>query len=172
MLSADSGGGEVPVAGTLRLRFDRRQKSRQRAALTSGEEVLLLLPRGEVLRGGDRLIASDGRVIGIAAEPESVLHVECADPSALARAAYHLGNRHVAVQIGEGYLRLAPDHVLAAMLTGLGVKVTEMCAPFEPEAGAYRREHEHDEGHTYTHGHPHESASYGGRIHEHGEHEP
>jgi len=130
-----------PSSGMLRLSFEQRQKSRQRVTLTSGEEMLLTLPRGEVLRGGDRLLASDGRTIEVAAETERVLHVECAGAAALARAAYHLGNRHVRVEIGEGYLRLAPDHVLAAMLVRLGASVNELGAPFEPEGGAYAHEH-------------------------------
>jgi len=90
-----------------------------------------------VLRGGDLVQASDGRVIEVVAEPEALLHVTCGSPAALARAAYHLGNRHVPVQVGEGYLRLAADHVLEAMLKGLGATVTPINAPFEPEAGAY-----------------------------------
>jgi len=157
----------VPVDGTLCLSFDRRQRSRQRVTLTSGEDALLILPRGELLRGGDRLLAGDGRVIEVAAEPEAVLHARCADPGLLARAAYHLGNRHVPVEIGEGYLRLAPDHVLAAMLAGLGVQLTELQAPFEPEAGAYARErvaaHSHASGHGDREGHIHE---YGQLRHE------
>jgi urease accessory protein len=133
----ERGAPRGPVAGQLKLTFDARQKSRLRARLASGEEVALLLPRGEVLRGGDLVRASDGRVIEVVAEPEALLHVTCGSPAALARAAYHLGNRHVPVQVGEGYLRLAADHVLEAMLKGLGATVTPINAPFEPEAGAY-----------------------------------
>src|SRR6185436_14801692 len=84
----------LKVHGQLKLPFESRQKSRLRAALVSGEEVALLLPRGEILRGGDHVTTSDGRVIEVVAEKEKLLHVECAQPVALAKAAYHLGNRH------------------------------------------------------------------------------
>ena len=136
-------GRSLEVRGTLRLAFDQRQKSRLRARLASGEEVALLLPRGTLLRGGDLVGASDGRVIEVVAEPERVLHVECASPVELARCAYHLGNRHVPVQLGEGWLRIAADHVLAEMLAKLGARVTPIEAPFEPEAGAYSGGHHH-----------------------------
>ena len=133
----------VAVQGQLKLPFELRQKSRLRAQLVSGEEVALMLPRGEILRGGNKLSASDGRVIEVVAAPEKLLHVECASPAELARAAYHLGNRHVAVQVGDGFLRLSEDHVLAEMLRGLGARVTHVEAPFEPEAGAYGGGHHH-----------------------------
>src|SRR3954452_16175936 len=90
----------VDIRDRLELPFDRRQKTRQRATLVSGEEVAIELPRGQVMRGGDWVVASDGRVIEVVASAERVLHVECDSPEALARAAYHLGNRHVPVQVG------------------------------------------------------------------------
>jgi len=151
---------KVQVKGQLRLPFELRQKSRQRATLISGEEVALMLPRGELLRGGDLVVASDGRVIEVIAEPEQVLHVRCGDATALAKAAYHLGNRHVPVEVGEGYLRIAADHVLEGMLRGLGATIEEMTAPFEPEAGAYGGGHHHAD----------EEHAHGARIHEYGEH--
>jgi urease accessory protein len=134
---------KTPAApnGQLKLPFELRQRSRLRTRLESGEEVAVILPRGEVLRGGDLVRASDGRVIEVLGAPEKLLHVTCATPSELARAAYHLGNRHVPVQVGEGFLRLAADHVLAAMLGKMGAQVAEVEAPFEPEAGAYGHEH-------------------------------
>jgi urease accessory protein len=158
-LKTRRGAYPVEVRGQLRLPFDARQKSRLRTKLVSGEEAALMLPRGELLRGGDLVVASDGRVIEVVAEVERLLHVECADATALARAAYHLGNRHVPVQVGDGFLRLAADHVLEEMLVGLGAKVTAVDAPFEPEAGAYGAGHRHDE------------LGHGGRIHEFGEHD-
>jgi urease accessory protein len=139
----DATGGPGSISGQLRLPFERRQKTRLRAQLVSGEEVALLLPRGEVLRGGDRLRAEGGRVIEVIAEEEDVLHVVCAGPRELARAAYHLGNRHVPVQVGEDFLRLAADHVLEEMLRGLGATIEPLRAPFEPEAGAYGGGHSH-----------------------------
>ena len=152
----------IDVRGRLQLPFESRQKSRLRAKLDSGEEVALMLPRGEVLRGGDLVTASDGRVIEVLAQAEKLLHVECAGPVELARVAYHLGNRHVPVEVGEGYLRIADDHVLAAMLKKLGAGVSPIEAPFEPEAGAYGGGHYggeepriHDHHHDHDHGHPH-----------------
>jgi urease accessory protein len=120
------------------LSFEERQKSRLRAKLESGEEVALVLPRGNVLRGGDLVKTTDGREIQIVAAPEKLLHVES---DSLPRMAYHLGNRHVAVQIGDGFLRIAEDHVLEDMLRGLGARVSHVEAPFEPEAGAYGHHH-------------------------------
>jgi urease accessory protein len=146
----------IGIGAQLRLSFDERSKSRLRTRLVSGEEVALMLPRGDILRGGDLVTASDGRVIEIVSQPEKLLNVECGSPAALAKAAYHLGNRHVPVEIGEGYLRIAADHVLEDMLKKLGARVTAMEAPFEPEAGAYGE------------GHRHAERGHGGKIHEFG----
>ncbi len=121
----------------LTLPFELRRKSRLRTALTSGEEVGLFLDRGAVLRGGDCLIADDGRIVSIIAAPEAVMEVKSSDPGCLARAAYHLGNRHCPVEIGSGWLRFLADPVLSGMLLGMGFAVTSLSAPFEPEAGAY-----------------------------------
>jgi urease accessory protein len=159
---------KVEIRGTLKLPFEARQKSRLRTRLVSGEEVGLMLPRGDVLRGGDLVTASDGRVIEVVAEPEKLLHVECGDPAALAKAAYHLGNRHVPVQVGEGFLRLAADHVLEEMLKKLGAKVSVMEAPFEPEAGAYAGGHHHDGEHdAKIHDHHHDHDHDHGHGHDH-----
>ena len=144
---------KVAVGGQLRLPFESRQKSRLRARLVSGEEVGLVLPRGEILRGGDLVTASDGRVIEVIAEPEKLLHIETRD---LAKVAYHLGNRHVPVQVGESFLRIAADHVLEEMVKKLGAKVSHVEAPFEPEAGAYAGGH-----------HQHDEMGHGGKIHDH-----
>jgi len=141
----------------LRLPFERRQRSRQRATLASGEEIAIDLPRGQVLRNGDLLVASDQRVVEVVAEPERVVHVEAADAHDLARAAYHLGNRHVPVQVGEGWLRIAEDPVIERMLSGLGMRLSALEAAFEPEAGAYAPHHRHDN-----------ESGHGGRIHEFG----
>lgn len=142
---------KLEVKGRLKLPFEARQKSRLRTKLVSGEEVGLKLPRGEVLRGGDLVTASDGRVIEVVAEPEKLLHIETKE---LARVAYHLGNRHVAVQVGESFLRIAEDHVLEEMVRKLGAKVSHVEAPFEPEAGAYAGGHHHEGDHdTKIHDH-------------------
>jgi urease accessory protein len=140
----------VEVKGRLELPFDSRQKTRLRTRLQSGEEAALMLPRGEILRGGDLVAASDGRVVEVVAARERVLHVVCASATELARCAYHLGNRHVPVEVGEGFLRVAEDHVLEKMLLGLGATVSRVSVPFEPEAGAYHAgtggHHHHPDG--------------------------
>lgn len=150
-------GGIAAASEQLRLPFDLRQKSRLRTKLLSGEDAWLLLPRGEILRGGDLLLGTDGRLVSVIAEPEDVLNIECADANALTKAAYHLGNRHVPVEVGDGFLRIAADHVLAQMLEGLGAKLTPLQAPFEPEAGAYGGGHRH-----------HDGDGHSGKIHEYG----
>lgn len=119
------------------LTFDARQKSRLRVTLASGQEAAILLERGTILRGGDLLQAENGNVIKVIAAEEAVMQVTAISPQALTQAAYHLGNRHVPLQIGDGWLRLEQDHVLKTMLLGLGMSVIETQAPFEPEAGAY-----------------------------------
>jgi len=137
--------GDAAPTARLTLNFDARTKSRLRTRLADGEEVGLFLPRGTILRGGDRLQAADGRIVEVVAAPEDLIEARCADAFALARAAYHLGNRHVAVQVGAGWLRIQADHVLETMLTGLGAEVASLTAPFEPEAGAYAHGHHHAE---------------------------
>jgi urease accessory protein len=146
-----------PADARLVLPFELRARSRLRARLADGEEVGVVLERGQILRGGDRLLADDGRVIEVVAASESVSTVRCADPQGLARAAYHLGNRHVMLQVGDGWLRYQHDHVLDDMVHGFGLTAIAEQAPFEPEGGAYEHGHgshgEHDHG---VHGHGHE----------------
>lgn len=147
-----------PVAepyGELVLPYDLRIRSRLRTRLATGEEAVLKTERGAVLRGGEYLRAEDGRVVRVVAAAEKVMHITCADQFELTRAAYHLGNRHVPVEIGDGYLRIAADHVLRDMLLGLGARVEELEAPFEPESGAYGG----GQGH-------HDEAGHGGKIHQ------
>ena len=127
----------------LSLPFELRQKSRLRTKLASGEEAGLFLEHGSILRGGDCLRAVDGRIVLVVAADEALMQAQCTTPLELGRAAYHLGNRHVPVQIGEGWLRFQADEVLAQMLRGLKASVSEVTAPFEPEAGAYAGGHHH-----------------------------
>lgn len=143
------GEAHAEASERLVLPFNLRQKSRLRTRLASGREVGLFMERGTVLRGGDRLVSDCGVSIAVEAAPERVVTVTCASPMELARAAYHLGNRHVPLEIGAGYLRLEADPVLADMLRQLGAALVEENAPFEPEAGAYGGGHHHhdDEGH-------------------------
>jgi urease accessory protein len=149
-----------PVGERLVLRFETRCKSRLQARLDSGEPCGLFLPRGTVLRGGDRLLASDGRVIEVVAASEPLMETTSDDPLLIARAAYHLGNRHAAVELHPGRLRIAADHVLGEMLRGLGLPVVEIEAPFEPEGGAYGT-HPHPQGHSA------DGEGRGPRIHDH-----
>jgi urease accessory protein len=136
----------------LVLPFELRSRSRFRAQLVGGEEVGVMLARGQVLRDGDLLLAADGRVVEVVAAAETVSTVHSTQPRLLARAAYHLGNRHVALQIGPDWLRLRHDHVLDQMLEGFGLQVIVEQAPFEPESGAYHAGPD-AAGH---HGHAHE----------------
>ena len=131
---------------TLTLPFEQRCKSRLRTTLESGEEVGLFLERGTILRGGDCLAADDGRVVRVESAVEDLMEVRAGDAQSLARAAYHLGNRHTPIQIGDGWLRFAADHVLAEMLRGLGVEISALAAPFEPEPGAYAAGHHQHSG--------------------------
>jgi urease accessory protein len=139
----------------LKLPFELRQKSRLKVTLDDGTEAGLMLTRGHLLRGGDCLRAEDGRIIRIEAAHETVSIARHADPLMIARASYHLGNRHVALQIGEGWLRYQHNHVLDDMVIGLGLQVSCESAPFEPEAGAYGgghgHSHEHDHGDDHLH---------------------
>ena len=132
------------MAGWVALTWERRQKSRQRVRLESGEEAALLLPRGSTLKDGQRIASESGRIIEIVADSEAVSTVRSTDPTCLARAAYHLGNRHTPVQLGAGWLRYRRDHVLDAMIEGLGIGLVPEpeTAPFEPESGAYSHGHD------------------------------
>ena len=133
----------------LTLPFELRQRSRFGAELNNGTEVALILSRGHLLRGGDCVRAEDGSVIRIEAANEDVSTVFNKDAKMLARASYHLGNRHVYLQVGDGWVRYQHDHVLDDMVRGLGLEVNFESAPFEPEGGAYGgHSHDHSEEHT------------------------
>ncbi len=137
------------VDGELVLTYDQREKCRQRARLDSGEEVALFTARGTVLRDGDLLTGESGFVARVRAAGEALYTVRAADAQGLLRCAFHLGNRHSQVQVGDGFLRIRPDPVLREMLAGLGAAVTEETAPFEPESGAYSGGHGHGHGHSH-----------------------
>lgn len=127
----------------LILPFDKRKVSRQLVTLNDGREAGLFLPRGTVLRGGDLLLSDQNLEVAVVAAPEAVIVVTATDFQALSRAAYHLGNRHVPVEVGRNELKLEYDYVLLGLLQRLGVTVCEIMAAFEPEAGAYGGGHRH-----------------------------
>jgi urease accessory protein len=155
----ESASGAPPPSDVLTLPFELRQKSRLLAALDSGRQIALMLPRGHILRDGSRLEASDGSTILVRSADEELSLVASGEPAELLRAAYHLGNRHVALQIGPGYLAYLHDHVLDDMLRGLGLSPSLARQPFEPEAGAYGRSGGHSHGahghHDHHHDHDH-----------------
>ncbi|MFM7221500.1 MAG: urease accessory protein UreE [Nodosilinea sp.] len=138
---------QAPVAATLALTAGDRQKSRHRFISEAGLTVHLNLPRGSVLRHGDLLICQDQQVLRVVAKPEPVVVVRATFPLALLRAAYHLGNRHGALEIQADCLKFEPDPVLEAMLQQLGGLYLEVAIlPFEPETGAYRQGNHHSHG--------------------------
>lgn len=150
---------KLRVGGTLSLPFALRRAGRGAARLASGEEVALELA-GELLRGGDLLVASDGRVIEVLAAPEDLWQVECDSSAQLARAAYLLGERHVPVEPREGLLWLAADPALEKMLNSVASRLTRVRAPFEPSLGAAPEPHAHA-GHDHDH-----------HLHQHDHHHP
>ncbi len=146
-------------AATVELDWDVRQKSRFDATDSAGRALAIFLPRGTSVRGGDALVTEDGSLVVVKAAPQAVLVVRhCPDHGSafdLLRAAYHLGNRHVQLELQADHLKLEPDHVLAGMLRAMHLIVTEEAAAFEPEAGAYTaaggaHDHGHDHGHTHA----------------------
>lgn len=149
------------------LSLDARRRSRQKLQLSTGEEVGLALPHGTVLREGDLLLADDGKFIVVQAANESVLRVSATTPQQLARAAYHLGNRHILLEVGPDYLQLENDSVLVDMLKRMGgVSVNVVEQPFEPETGAYGGGHKH--GHDETFAEDYDLAQDAYRAHDHG----
>jgi urease accessory protein len=161
-------------AASVELDWDTRSKSRFDATDSAGRHIGVFLARGQVLRGGDVLVAEDGSMLRVIAAPQPVLRIAaCAEHGTaldLPRAAYHLGNRHVALEVQAAHLQIEPDPVLADMLRAMHLIVTEVNAPFEPEGGAYAQagpahshghahggheDHDHGKGHAHDHGHDH-----------------
>ncbi|MFK7795450.1 MAG: urease accessory protein UreE [Gammaproteobacteria bacterium] len=142
---------KVDASYTLTLPFESRQKARLHTQLDSGEEAGLFIPRGIVLRGGDKLQAESGEIIEIVSADEEVSTATSNDPLLLMRASYHLGNRHVPLEVKPTYLRFHYDHVLNEMLEHLNLSISKESAPFEPESGAYSQGH----GHSHSHSHDH-----------------
>ena len=163
------GQGLAPVllkrAATVELDWDVRQKSRFDATDSLGRALGIFLPRGTAVRGGDVLVAEDGSLIRVLAAPQSVLKIthctEHGTPYDLIRAAYHLGNRHVPIELKPDHLKIEPDHVLADMLRAMHLIVNAVEEAFEPENGAYA---------TGGHGHSHSGHSHGHGEHDHHDH--
>lgn len=164
---ADADFETLEAGAQLVLPFETRQKARFVATLSNDQEVGLQLERGKILRGGDKLRADDGLVIEIVAGDEDVSTVYCDEAKTLARVCYHLGNRHVPLQVEAGWCRFLHDHVLNEMVELLGAKIVTESAPFEPEAGAYAHGH-NSHGTAHGTGHSHVHSSNHGR--EHGSH--
>jgi urease accessory protein len=159
-----AGRGLAPAllkrAAAVELDWDVRQKSRFEATDSTGRRLGVILARGSVLRGGDVLVAEDGSLVRVIAAAQPVLRVSTCPahggPTDLPRAAFHLGNRHVALEVRADHLQLERDPVLAEMLRSMHLIVHEVQAPFEPEGGAYASGHAHAHGHAQEgHGHPH-----------------
>lgn len=177
-------------AATVSLDWDTRQKSRFEALDSSGRAVGVFLSRGAIVRGGDVLVAEDGSLVVVQALAQPVLVATAAAASRtpaldLARAAYHLGNRHVPLEVRADRLVLEPDHVLAELLRRMGLDVAETSGAFEPEAGAYEatsahghaHAHDHDHGHDHAHSHDQEHShdrehghGHAHELHDHGHH--
>ena len=169
------GAGLAPVllkrATSVQLDWDVRQKSRFDATDSAGRPLGIFLPRGTVVRGGDVLVAEDGSLVRVIASPQPVLHIshcpQHGTPFDLLRAAYHLGNRHVPIELKADHLKIEPDHVLADMLRSMHLIVREDTLAFEPEGGAYSTQgHAHGQDHSKEHAHDHAQG------HSHGEHAP
>ncbi|WP_374320354.1 urease accessory protein UreE [Aquabacterium sp.] len=150
-------------AASVELDWDVRQKSRFDATDSTGRQLGVFLPRGTLVRGGDVLVAEDGSLIRVQAAAQPVLVItpcsQHGSPFDLVRAAYHLGNRHVQIELQPDHLKIEPDHVLAEMLRAMHLTVQEQIAAFEPEGGAYASGGGHGHGHSHDHGHAHEHAT-------------
>lgn len=172
----------VKRAATVELNWDVRQKSRFDATDSNGRVLAVFLPRGSTVRGGDLLVVEDGSLVRVLGAPQPVLVVRhCTEhgaPHDLLRAAYHLGNRHVPVELKPDHLKLEPDPVLASMLRRMHLIVTEENAAFEPEGGAYEGGHghehhdhhghdQHGHDHDHDHGHDHHHDHHHGHDHGH-----
>ena len=178
---------EAP-ADTVVLDFDDRHRRRMAMTGTRGLAFLLDLENAVALRGGDALVLEDGRLVEVVAAAEPLIEIKGADPHHLIRLAWHLGNRHLPTQVLPKALRIRRDHVIEAMVRGLGARIVEIEAPFDPEGGAYAgahdhgheahahdhadHDHAHDHGHRHDHGHHHDhdhhQDDHGGHGHHHG----
>ena len=164
------------AADTVVLDFAARHRRRMAMTGTRGLDFLLDLENAVALRGGDALVLEDGRLIEVVAAAEPLLEIRGADPLHLVRVAWHLGNRHLPTQIMPKGLRIRRDHVIEAMVKGLGARIIEIEAPFDPEGGAYASSHAHaPEAHAHAHAHSShahaEAHAHSSHDHDHGHHD-
>ncbi len=161
------GAWHATPADTVVLDFDERHRRRIAMTGVRGLEFLLDLPEAVMLRGGDALVLEDGRLVEVVAAPEALAEIRVSEPRDLARLAWHLGNRHLPVQILANRVRIRRDEVIEAMARGLGAKIARIEAPFDPEGGAYAGP-EAEAAHAHGHDHAHEQAhAHHGHDHEH-----
>ena len=156
-------------ADTVVLSFDDRHRRRLAMTGTRGLDFLLDLPEVVALRGGDALVLEDDRLIEVVAAPEPLIEIRCRDASDLVRIAWHLGNRHLPTQLIARGLRIRRDHVIEEMVRGLGARVIEIEAPFDPEGGAYATAAA-QAGHAHGHEHHEHAHAQGGHGHHHANH--
>ena len=161
----------IKRAPTVSLDWDVRQKSRFQVEDSLGRVLSVFLQRGHVVRGGDVLVADDGSLVRIEAAPQALLRIttcpQHGTPFDLIRAAYHLGNRHVPIELKPDHLQIEPDAVLADMLRSMHLIVNKVDAAFEPEGGAYGAHHG-GSGHSHDDGHDHAHAPASQHAHQHG----
>jgi urease accessory protein len=155
----------ISVDARLTLSHEQREKGRLRATSDTGEEVQIFLERGKALKVGDVLKSDCGRHVQVAGAVETVTEAHCHDWQTFARACYHLGNRHVKIEIGDRWLRIKPDHVLEAMMNLLGLTVVTDNAVFNPESGAYAPGTSHGHAHSHSHEHAESTANHDSNAH-------
>jgi urease accessory protein len=166
------GGWTGAVADTVVLDYDDRHRRRMAMTGVQGTGFLLDLPEAMLLRGGDALVLEDGRLIEVVAAPEPLAEIRVASPADLVRVAWHLGNRHLPTQVAGNKLRIRRDHVIEAMLQGLGARVAAIEAPFDPEGGAYAGgSHEEDHAHSAHDHHDHDHHDHPAHDHQGHEHD-
>lgn len=159
-------------ADVVRLDYDKRTRRRIALAGAGGLSFLLDLAKPPVLRSGDGLRLEDGRIVRVEAAPERLLEITCRDERALARIAWHLGNRHLATEIGDRVIHIRDDHVIAEMVRGLGAAVRSVERPFNPEGGAYGHGAVHGHSHSHGHDHHHDDGDHDHRRHPRGGGDP
>lgn len=168
VLAAGAAGAVAPYDKAV-LAHDERHLRRRAIETAAGDKVLVDLPEPVALGNGDRLVLEDGRQLEIVAAPEEVYDIRARDAAHLTELAWHIGNRHLAASIEADRILILRDHVIRAMLEGLGATVNEVSQPFSPVRGAYSR-HGHDHGHAHDHDHSHDHHDHDHGHHDHDHH--